>query len=106
MTTTTNESTLPHPPRYWWLKRISAASVGFLILLFIVRLIWGWDANRRLQAAIDAVHARGERILPADFVDPIVPDSENYAFFIKQAMAALNSKAQCPSASDMVYPNY
>src|SRR3989442_1647780 len=84
----------PYPPRYWWLKRITAGSVVLLLLLLLVRLIWGWDANRRLRNEINAIHARGEPILPEDFVTPHVPDAENFAFYLEQAIAALNPAAE------------
>ena len=72
----------------------------------VVRLIWGWDANRRLQRAIAEIQARGEPIFPADFVMPQVPDEQNYLTYLKQAIAAMDTKVESPSQSDMEYDPY
>ena len=42
----------PFPPRYSWLKRLAAAAGLLLVALFAPRLLWGHEANRRLQAEI------------------------------------------------------
>ena len=40
-------------------------SVGVLfVLLLALRLWWGWEAHRRLQAEIDRIIAAGEPIYP------------------------------------------
>lgn len=81
----------PIPPRYWWLKRILAA-IGILVLaLACLRLWWGWEAHRRLQAEIDKIVAAGEPIYPQDFDPPEpVPDADNAAKLLLDAEVALN----------------
>ena len=44
---------VPIPARYWWLKRIGAATGVLLVLLGAMRWYWGWEADRRLQAEIE-----------------------------------------------------
>ena len=85
------EFTTPYPPRYRWLKR-SFLIVGIvLVLLAGLRIWWGWYAHRCLQAEIDAIHARGEPILPEDFQQPPIPDADNAAWYLRQAAAAIKS---------------
>src|SRR3990172_6612547 len=81
----------PVPPRYWWLKRI-ALTVGILLVAVIaLRLWWGWEADRRLQAEIDKIIAAGDPIDPEDF-DPKeeIPNEQNAARFLLQAENAIN----------------
>ena len=80
----------PIPPRYWWLKRIGVAVGLLLVALFALRLWWGWEANRRLQAEIDRIIAAGEPIYPEDF-DPKedIPDDQNAARFLTAAEQAI-----------------
>lgn len=86
----TGKPVSPVPPRYWWLKRILIVSGAFLIVLVGVRLWWGWEANRRLQAEIDRIIAAGEPIYPADFDPPPMRPEENAAKLYLDAEAALN----------------
>ena len=81
----------PIPPRYWWLKRITIAAGVLLVALFALRLWWGWEANRRLQAEIDRIIAAGEPIYPEDF-DPKedIPDDQNAARLLIGADEAIN----------------
>jgi len=76
----------PIPPRYWWLKRISLVAAAFALFLITLRLWWGWEANRQLQAEIDKIIAAGEPIYPEDF-DPkeSIPDDQNAAKCYLQA---------------------
>ncbi len=86
-----NDAAQAIPPRYWWLKRILLASGGFLLLLISLRVWWGWEAHRRLQAEIDRIIAAGEPIYPEDF-DPKeqIPDDQNAVRLILDAYTAVN----------------
>ena len=86
----TGKPVSPVPPRYWWLKRILIVSGIFLLALIGVRLGWGWEANRQLQAEIDRIIAAGEPIYPADFDPPPMRPEENAAKLYLDAEAALN----------------
>lgn len=80
--------TQPFPPRFWWLKRILIGSGGLLLLLIAVRFWWGWEANRRLEAALAEWRANGEPVLAAD-IDAMldaVPDDQNAALLYERAM--------------------
>ena len=52
-----------NPPRFWWLKRITCAGIAYMIFLLAVRLWWGWEAQRRLDAAIEERRAAGQPVL-------------------------------------------
>jgi len=79
------------PPRYWWLKRIIIASTSLIVALVLLRLWWGWYADRLLQAEIDRIVAASEPIYPEDF-DPkeSVPDEQNAARFLQAAEGKLS----------------
>jgi len=85
----------PIPPRYWWLKRIGLAAGILVVVLFALRLWWGWEANRKLQAEIDKIIAAGEPIYPEDF-DPKedIPDDQNAARLLIEAGEATNLSAE------------
>jgi hypothetical protein len=80
----------PIPPRYWWLKRIIIASASLIVALVLLRLWWGWYAERLLKAEIDRIVAAGEPIFPEDF-DPKepVPNDQNAVELIEEAMNSL-----------------
>jgi hypothetical protein len=92
----TEEATVePIPPRYWWLRRIGVAAGFLFVALFALRLWWGWEAHRRLQAEIDRIIAAGEPIYPEDF-DPKeeIPDDQNAARLLIAATDAFNFSAE------------
>ncbi len=71
-------------------KRLVAAFAGGVLFLAGVRLWWGWEASRRLQAEIDRIRAAGEPILVEDFQsETTIPDEENAAVLYRRAYAAL-----------------
>jgi hypothetical protein len=81
------EPAIRWPPRFRWLKHLTAAYLVFVTCLAL--LYWGWTAysHRQLAAAIAAVHARREPALPEDFDPPPIPDDENAAVPLRQAAA-------------------
>ena len=69
---------------------MSLGVVGVLVALVGVRVWWGFEAERRLQALIDSYHEAGEPILVEDFArSGTVPDETNAALVYQQAVAAL-----------------
>ena len=73
------------------LRRGIASVLAVFLALIALRVWWGYEAHRRLQAEIDRIHAAGEPILVEDFY-PIedVPDEQNAALLYQQATAALD----------------
>lgn len=63
---------------------------GLFVMLLALRLWWGWEANRRLQAEIDRIVAAGEPIFPEDFnPKEKTPDEENAATYYNNAASAI-----------------
>jgi len=80
--------TTPHPPRFRWLKRLTASGVLIVLLLVGLRLAWGHRANARYAAPIAEIEATGDPIHFEDLVIEPVPDQDNKAYHLKQALAA------------------
>jgi hypothetical protein len=81
-----DHETTPFPPRFYWLKRLTAAYLFFVTCLAV--LYWGWTAysHRKLAAAIAEIKGRGEPALLADFIPPeTVPDDRNGAIPLQAA---------------------
>lgn len=77
------EPTYPCPPRFWWLKRIALGWLIVIALLLIIRLIWGWEINRRMNNQLAEWRAQGQPTRPEDFAEPDVPEAENAALVLK-----------------------
>jgi hypothetical protein len=97
---------MPIPPRYWWLKRLGAAGLLWVLLLVGVRWWWGWEAERRLQAKIAEYRAEGEPVEMEDFVLPALPDERNGAYYLQLAVQHLSpaQTAQTPASADLEDP--
>jgi hypothetical protein len=65
------------PPRFWWLKRITAAMLVLAGLLVGLRYLALHVAKRRLAAEIAAIKARGEPLAPQDFADRLVSPQDD-----------------------------
>jgi hypothetical protein len=79
------------PTRYWWLKRMLLGSAVLFVLLFAVRLWWGWIAHRDFEREVDRVVALGDPIYPMDFDPPaIIRDEDNAVLPLKKAVRALS----------------
>jgi hypothetical protein len=87
------EPTVPCPPRFWWLKRIAVAVTIALLGLIALRLWWGHAAAVRVRALVDAAHARGAPILPADFAPEPLAENENAAATLALAAASIVTDA-------------
>ncbi len=77
----------PRPPRYVWLKRLTFAVLLLLVALCMLRGWWGREADKRLAAEIDRIKARGEPLFLEDFAVAPVPDEENAAKALMDALA-------------------
>ena len=79
----------PDPPPHWWLKRGLLAAAGLIVALLALRLLAGWNADRRLAAHTAAERAAGRLVDPEDLDDPPLRDGENAAHFYRRAAAAI-----------------
>jgi hypothetical protein len=94
------ETTAPWPPCYRWLKRSLAIFAVVVALLIGLQLFWQHIADERLAAQIAAIHARGEPILPEDFKSLAIADSDNGAWYLRQAAAAIKHAPEAETLWD------
>ena len=84
-----SEASGPHPPRFRWLIRLTALCLVLMAAVASVRWWWGDLSSRRLNATINAVRARGERIVVADYArEHTLPDERNIAEYLRRAEKA------------------
>ena len=50
----------PDPPRFWWLRRMCVLTIVWAVVVFGLWKWWHASAERRLNAEIEAIRARGE----------------------------------------------
>lgn len=85
-TTSTSNPQTPHPKHFWWLKRLMIAGFVIAVLLVGLRLVWGQVMQSRLDQAIADIQVKGEPIHYADLVSEEIPDAENGAWHLMQAL--------------------
>ena len=70
------------------LKRLAIALAATLLALLVLRLWWGWEANRRAEAALARYRAEGGLVFAEDFNAEFdaVPDDQNAALLYEEAM--------------------
>ena len=100
------ETAGPYPPRFWWLKRLSLALLLLLVALTALRLWWGREARRRLEAALAPIVARGDPIDAAGMNLPPVADEVNAALYLRRAAAVIDRNADSPAASSLEWPDH
>lgn len=85
----------PIPPRFRWLKRFLKAGAVLIIGLVCLRIWWGYEADRRLQAEIESYRAAGQLVYASEFDALVenVPDDDNAALLYEQAMEKIVSFA-------------
>ncbi len=64
---------------------------GMLVFLVVLRLWWGWEADRRLQAELDRYRAAGQPVYAAEFDAELdaVRDDQNAALLLESAFAGI-----------------
>lgn len=83
------------PRGRWWLHPFWFAVIPLLTIL-IARFIWDDRAQSRLDAAIAAVHARGEPLLVSDFRDLNIPPEDDAAVLYMKAIM-INGQRPAPT---------
>ncbi|HEV8378279.1 MAG TPA: hypothetical protein VGP99_05480 [Tepidisphaeraceae bacterium] len=90
----------------WPLNHKFKAILALLLLVLVMRLVWGWSVHRELQSRLSAIRARGEPINASEVVHQAVPDEDNAVLVYRKAISALNERVDCPRNSNLEYPDY
>ena len=88
--------------RSWQVQVLGA----LIVVVLIVRLVWGWWVGRQLQAQLDEIRRRGEPAAVSDIVFAGVADEQNAWTYQTRAAKAISEKAESPSNSNLEYPDY
>jgi hypothetical protein len=90
------DGSVPYPPPFLWLKRVAVAGVVLVIVLGVARVWWGWDANRRLAAELEAIAARGEPVELRYFNSPAVAEDVNAVPLLRRAGEIILERREGP----------
>jgi hypothetical protein len=93
------------PPRFRIPRRVVAVG-NILLLLIIVRLIWGAYESVQLEREVKRLRERGQPLAAEDFTYVPLADDQNAATFLMDAAKAFNPNATPPRASNNIYPPY
>jgi hypothetical protein len=93
------------PPRFRIPRRVVAVG-SILLLLIIVRLIWGAYESVQLEREVKRLRERGQPLAAEDFAYVPLADDQNAATFLMDAAKAFNPNATPPRASKNIYPPY
>ncbi len=90
-----DEPNIPYPPRYRYLKRLVVAYALFIGVIIATWYAWDLVTRRRFDAEVARLRGLGQMVLADDFNNqPTIPDDENAAVLLKQAMAVTFNAAQ------------
>ena len=88
----TPHETPPAPPdqparrkRHRWWKYAVCVLALLLLLPVVVRLWWGYSAERELEAVVSQIEARGEPLAWADLAPEPIPDDDNAVLLYAKA---------------------
>ena len=90
--------TRPVPRRFWWLKRLGAAWLAWLLFLVAVRIWWGHVADARWNAMLAQLRAGGHAARLADYATDPIPDADNAAVSLQQAGAQITAPPSLPGS--------
>jgi hypothetical protein len=76
------------------MKRLTALGVVMAALLVGLRLWWGREAQRRVDAYVEAARARGEPMLAEDFAPPQVPPGQDANALFQRAWGGVTLTQQ------------
>ncbi len=90
------------PPRFRWLKRFGWATGVLVVALLLLRVAWGYVAERRLEWQIAEYRALGQLVSVEEFDAELdaVKEDENAAVLYEQAMAANTATSQSGLVAD------
>jgi len=77
--------------------------MSLLLFTLLLRLIWGWYADRQMRALLDEYRRRGQPVRVEDLKFADVPDAQNAWFFQMKAAAAVVPGVDSPRTSALEY---
>src|SRR5438445_4736292 len=80
--------------------------VSLIILMSLLRLLWGWSVRSHLHSTVSAIRARGEPIEPSQITHEVVPDTDNAVSLYRQAVRAMAQNVDSPRNSNLSYSDY
>ncbi len=83
------EPTTPYPPLLPWLRRLGYAMSAMILLLLVVRLIWGLYTQHALDATLADVQRRGYPITEEQLVASVPQSADDAAPLLRRAAAAI-----------------
>lgn len=89
-----------HP--FSWRSRIFRATVGLILLVLAVRLVWGWQSRRELEAKLAELRREGLPVSRADLTNNPRPGVRDASVF-QPAAAALAPGVDSPANSTLTY---
>ncbi len=95
---------IPLHARLRSIRRMAACLI--IVLLLVVRLIWGHYTAAALHAEVAQLRARGEPLYAADFAFVDLSDNENAAKYLMDAARAFAPNALPPRTTNLSYGNY
>src|SRR5947209_6028393 len=88
--------------RYRW----PLIALSALMLMIGLWAWWAQVAQRRLQARLAAIAARGEPLTPAELQKLLPPATRPTGKYLHQAIAAIDRDVYSPSGSSQVFTSY
>jgi hypothetical protein len=80
---------IPTPPRYRWLKRLSLLYLLLVAATVALRYRWLAVGRRAVDAQIAGYRQAGQPVLGSDFSPPMLPEAQNAAVALRAAADAL-----------------
>jgi hypothetical protein len=89
----------PAKPPPFLRRHLGASTLLLLVLLtLLLRLVWGWQIDRQVNAYFAVLRARGQPATREDLILPPIPATENAWVVYERAFAQLSSKVKSPRA--------
>lgn len=80
----------PRGPWRRWLKNFALTLLVLIGLTLVIRLGWGWYADRALRQAIHDLRAAGVPVRLEDFQPAAVPDEQNAALILREVFRRID----------------
>src|SRR5437773_1827040 len=88
--------------RSWRFRSVAA----LVLLVLVMRLVWGWYAHRLLRVEQDAIRRRGEPVVPEDVRFEPLAQSQNAWTVLMNAAAAQAPGVDSPRNGNDDYKDY